>query len=392
METTAPQSATATVLPLQPRPVPAARASVPRAERPLGFYDLTLPELEERLRAMGQPAYRARQIFGWAYRQLATDYAAMMNLPAPLRAELAAVLPLSTLTPVRELTADAGETVKTLYRTGDGQLLETVLMLYPDRATVCVSCQVGCAVGCAFCAPGLNGLTRNLSAGEMVGQIVDAARAARARGRTLTNVVIMGMGEPLQNYAATLKMVEIVHDPHGLNLGARRITVSTSGVVPRIDALAEEPYQVNLAVSLHAPNDELRDRLVPLNRRYPIATLLEACRRYVAKTGRRVFFEYALMKGINDSDETARELAELLCGKGGQRPEGPLLCHVNVIPLNPVEVLPYERPDPAGIERFARTLRAAGIPTTVRYSRGLEIDAACGQLRAKEEAASAAAG
>lgn len=357
---------------------PRNHAATPRASRPRGLYDLTLPELEERLVAAGYPAYRARQVWGWAYRQLVGDYAGMRNLPAALREELATTLPLDLLTPVRTLTADDGETIKTLYRTGDGQLLETVLMLYPDRATVCVSCQVGCAVGCAFCATGLMGLTRNLSAGEMVAQVASAMREARQRGRALTNVVMMGMGEPLQNYAETLRFIRIIHDPDGLGLGARRITVSTSGIVPRIEALAEEALPVNLAVSLHAPNDELRSRLVPINQRYPIAALLEAVDDYIEKTGRRVSFEYALMRGINDSEEIARELAALLRGR---------LCHVNIIPLNPVDVLPYERPDPAGIERFANTLRAAGIPTTVRYSRGLDIDAACGQLRAKGEAA-----
>jgi 23S rRNA (adenine2503-C2)-methyltransferase len=219
------------------------------------------------------------------------------------------------------------------------------------------------------------GLARNLSAGEMVAQVVTAAREARQRGRELTNIVMMGMGEPLQNYAETMKFIGIIHDPNGLDIGARRITVSTSGIVPKIDALAEEPLQLNLAVSLHAPGDELRSTLVPINRRYPVAVLMEAIDRYIAKTGRRVSFEYALMRGINDSEETARDLADLLRGR---------LCHVNVIPLNPVDVLPYERPDPAGIERFVSILRSAGIPTTVRYSRGLEIDAACGQLRARE--------
>jgi 23S rRNA (adenine2503-C2)-methyltransferase len=305
----------------------------------------------------------------------------MSNIPAALRDALQTTSPLPLLQPVRTLTADDGETIKTLYRTGDGQLLETVLMLYPDRATVCVSCQVGCAVGCSFCATGLMGLARNLSAGEMVAQVVGAAREARQRGRALSNVVMMGMGEPLQNYAETMKFIQIIHDPAGLDVGARRITVSTSGIVPKIDALADEPYQVNLAVSLHAPTDEQRTALVPINRRYPIPVLMAAIDRYIARTGRRVSFEYALMRGINDSDETARELATLLRGR---------LCHVNLIPLNPVDVLPYERPDPAGIERFAGILRAGGIPTTVRYSRGLDIDAACGQLRAKEEAAHAA--
>ena len=363
-----------------PKPRPTTGRTVPRGARPVTLYDLTLDELEERFRDVGQPAYRARQVYDWAYGKLARDYDAMTNLPAALRVELAGALPFAAMTPVRELVTDDGLTFKTLYRTFDGQLVETVLMLYPERATVCVSCQVGCAVGCAFCATGLGGLTRNLTAGEMVAQAVDAARRAKELGRTLTNLVMMGMGEPFQNYAATMRFVGIIHDPRGLNLGARRITISTSGIVPKIDALATELYQLNLAVSLHAPNDELRSRLVPINRRWPVAELLAACDRYIAATGRRVSFEYALMKGINDGDEVARELAALLRG---------WLCHVNLIPLNPVDVLPYERPDPAGIERFAGILRAAGIPTTVRYSRGVEIAAACGQLRAQEERASA---
>ena len=349
---------------------------VRRADRPASFYDLPLDELEGRLREAGQPGYRARQLFDWAYAKLAPDYAAMTNIPAALRAELGETLPLAAMTPLRELVTDDGETIKTLYRTDDGQLVETVLMLYRERATVCVSCQVGCAVGCTFCATGLGGLTRNLSAGEMVVQTVDAARRAKELGRPLTNLVMMGMGEPFQNYAATMRFVGIIHDPNGLNFGARRITISTSGIVPKIDALAEEPYQVNLAVSLHAPNDELRSSLVPINKRWPVEELLAACDRYIAATGRRVSFEYALMEGINDGDDVARDLAALLRGR---------LCHVNIIPLNPVDVLPYERPDPAGIDRFAAILSDAGIPTTVRYSRGVEISAACGQLRGEHQ-------
>ncbi len=363
-------------------PQPAVtRAVAVRATRPRGAYDLSHSELEAKVLELGFPAYRGRQLWGWAYRQLATDYSSMANVPAALRDALAMDAPLSLLDPVRVLASDDGETIKTLYRTGDDQLLETVLMLYPNRATVCVSCQVGCAVGCAFCATGLMGLARNLGAGEMVAQVVGAAREARQRGRDLTNIVMMGMGEPLQNYAETMKFISIVHDPGGLDIGARRITVSTSGVVPRIDALADEPLQLNLAVSLHAPDDELRSQLVPINRRYPIATLMASVDRYIAKTGRRVSFEFALMRGINDSEQTAVKLAALLRGR---------LCHVNIIPLNPVDVLPYERPDREGIEHFANILRTAGIPTTVRYSRGLDIDAACGQLRAKEEGRSTA--
>ncbi|MFM8593428.1 MAG: 23S rRNA (adenine(2503)-C(2))-methyltransferase RlmN, partial [Chloroflexota bacterium] len=335
-----------------------------------------MPELEARTTELGHPAFRARQMWTWAYRSLVPCYAEMTNLPAALRDTLQERLLFTTLETVRDLTADAGETIKTLYRTSDGELVETVLMLYPDRATVCISCQVGCAVGCAFCATGLGGLARNLTAGEMVAQVVGAARQAKERGRTITNIVMMGMGEPFHNYDETMKFITIVHDPEGMNLGARRITLSTSGVVPKILQLATEPLQVNLAVSLHSPNDELRSRLMPINDRYPIAELMAACRSYIKQTGRRISFEYALMRGINDSDEIALQLAALLRG---------ILCHVNIIPLNPVDVLPYERPDPAGIERFAATLERAGIPTTVRYSRGLEIDAACGQLRAKAE-------
>ncbi len=360
---------------------PHSHALSPRAGRPRGAYDLSLHQLETQVLELGFPAYRARQLWGWAYRQFVADYSEMANLPGALRDAIADQAPLSLLETVRAVASDDGETIKTLYRTGDDQVLEAVLMLYPNRATVCVSSQVGCAVGCAFCATGLMGLSRNLGAGEMVAQVVGAAREARQRGRELTNIVMMGMGEPLQNYAEMMKFINIVHDPHGLDIGARRITVSTSGIVPKIDALAEEPLQLNLAISLHAPDDELRSRLVPINRRYPIATLMAAVDRYIARTGRRVSFEYALMRGVNDADTTATELAALLRGR---------LCHVNIIPLNPVELLPYERPDPAGIERFAGILRNAGIATSVRYSRGLDIDAACGQLRVRELGQSAA--
>ncbi|MFL5758214.1 MAG: 23S rRNA (adenine(2503)-C(2))-methyltransferase RlmN [Thermomicrobiales bacterium] len=356
------------------------RLATPRAQRPKSVYDVTLYELEARFEQLGAPRYRARQLYNWLYGQLARDYDTMTNLPSSLRQTLADELPIVVMAPIREIGADGGDTFKTLYRTADNQFVETVLMLYPDRATVCVSCQVGCAVGCAFCATGLGGLTRNLTAGEMVRQVIDAARRARELGRTLTNLVMMGMGEPLQNYAPTMKMVQILHDPRGLNFGARRMTISTSGIVPKIDALAEEPYQVNLAISIHAPNDELRSRLVPINNRYPVAELIASVKRYIAKTGRRVSFEYALMKGINDDDRTARDFAKLLRG---------MLCHVNVIPLNPVDVLPYERPSREDIDRFAATLQAAGIPTTVRYSRGIDIAAACGQLRAEHTMAEA---
>src|SRR4051812_30943312 len=289
---------------------PRPRAGVPRRARPASVYDLNANDLKRVIGDLGVPAYRARQIARWLYEpdRLVTSFEAMTDLPKQLRETLSASLKISVLEPVREFRTDNGDTIKTLYRTVDGQFVETVLMLYADRSTVCVSCQVGCAVGCAFCATGLGGLNRNLSAGEIVEQTINAARRARELGRPLTILVMMGMGEPLQNYAETMKFVRVLNDSSGFNFGARRITISTSGIVPRIDALAGEGLQINLAVSLHAPNDALRETLVPINKRWPIATLLESVDRYVAKTGRRVSFEYALMGGINDSDEIAAEL------------------------------------------------------------------------------------
>jgi 23S rRNA (adenine2503-C2)-methyltransferase len=347
-----------------------------RPTRPLGLFDLTLDELIVWMKEHGQPAYRAKQIYAFAYKQLVNSYDQMTNLPNSLRSTLAEELPMGTMQTVNEVQTSNGDTVKTLYETATGDLVETVLMLYESRATVCVSCQVGCAVGCAFCATGLMGLDRNLTTGEMVVQVLGAARGAKARGRSLSNLVMMGMGEPFHNYPATIKLLRILNDPDGFGMGARRMTISTSGVVPFIDRLADEPLQINLAVSLHAPNDELRSSLVPINRKHPVGELMEALDRYTDKTGRRVSFEYALMSGINDSDEIADEFARLIRGR---------LCHVNLIPLNPVSVLPYERPTPERIERFASRVAVSGIPVTVRYSRGVDISAACGQLRVEHQ-------
>ncbi len=341
---------------------------------PTTLYDLSLTELTDLLQRDGQPAYRARQIYQGAYQHQVESYDQMTTLPAPLRAHLATSIPFDALTLEQVYEADDGETLKMLYRTPDDQLIETVLMFYEDRVTVCVSCQVGCAVGCSFCATGIGGLQRNLTAGEMTAQVVDAARRAKTRDRKLSNLVMMGMGEPFHNYAETLKFIRIINDQHGMGFGARRITISTSGIIPGINKLAEEPMQVNLAVSLHAPNDALRSTLVPINHRFPVKDLMRACDQYIAKTGRRISFEYALMKGINSDDDTARELALLLRGR---------LCHVNIIPFNPVDMLPFERPAEADIDRFAQILSDGGIPVSVRYSRGLEIAAACGQLRAR---------
>ncbi len=355
----------------------ATPVEIRRARQPgTCLFDFSLAELTAWVVERGHQPFRAKQIFHWAYQRLADDYNDMANLPLKLREGLAADLPFMPLTPVREIWTDDGETLKVLYRARDGVLLETVLMFYPDRATVCVSCQVGCAVGCSFCATGLGGLERNLTAGEMVAQVVDMAHRASERDRPLTNMVMMGMGEPFHNYRETMKMVAILNDRAGLGFGARRITISTSGIVTFIDRLAEEPYQVNLAVSIHAGNDELRSSLVPINDRWPIADLIAAVRRYVARTHRRVSFEYALMTGVNSSDEHARELAAEL---------EDLLCHVNVIPYNPTPGAPYERPTPEGVNRFVAVLQESGIGATVRYSRGVDIGAACGQLRAQHK-------
>ncbi|MGE3796394.1 MAG: 23S rRNA (adenine(2503)-C(2))-methyltransferase RlmN [Thermomicrobiales bacterium] len=356
---------------------PRLRQADPQGRRrrlPDSWYDLTTEEVSARFAELGEQPYRARQAEQWTWKQLASAFGEMRTLPASLRAKLADLLDFDPLAVEQVYEADNGETLKMLSRTRDGLLVETVLMFYPDRVTVCVSCQVGCAVGCAFCATGIGGLERNLTSGEMVSQVIDASRRARDRGRSLTNLVMMGMGEPLQNYAETLTFIQAINDPDRHAFGARRITISTSGIVPGIEKLAEEPLQVNLAVSLHAPSNELRDTLVPINTRWPVETLIAAIDAYIRKTGRRVSIEYALMKGINSDDAIAHELAALLKKRH---------CHVNIIPFNPVDLLPFERPEPADIDRFAQILTDAGIPATVRYSRGLEIAAACGQLRAR---------
>ena len=343
------------------------------------LYDLLPEDLAAWLAARGQPRFRAAQIFGGVYGRLAAGAAAIPAIPKTLAAALDAALPLGVLAPVTNVTSADGRTTKWLFRTPDGCLIESVLMHYQDRSTACISAQAGCAYGCVFCATGKMGLERNLSAGEIVAQVIALARACRTAGRELTNVVYMGMGEPLANYDQVLRSVAILNEPACLNFGARRITISTVGLAPRIRRLAEEPWQVNLAVSLHQTTDAARSALMPVNRHYPIAELLDAVREYTAKTHRRVSFEYALMAGVNDTEAVADELAALLRG---------LLCHVNLIPLNPVaeavgpDGAPLARPTRAAAEAFAALLAARHIPASVRYSRGTEIAAGCGQLRA----------
>ena len=339
----------------------------------------------------GQPAFRAKQLAGWIYTSLVSDFAAMRNLPATLREQLEREASIAGPQVRAEVKAKDGRTRKLLLELADGRLIETVLMLYPAsgesraRATVCVSTQAGCAYGCTFCATGQMGFDRHLNSGEIVAQVLYFARELRAQpwqapdGETIdrvSNLVFMGMGEPFHNYDNTLRAVRILNMPEGLNIGARHMTISTVGLVPGILRLAEEPLQVNLAISLHAPNDEMRLKTMPVTRKYPIAQVLDACREYVARTDRQVTFEYVLLAGVNDAPEHARELATLL---------SPLhhLCHVNLIPVNKTAAS-YAVPSGEAIRAFRETLRAGGVSNSVRAERGDDIAAACGQLSTHE--------
>jgi 23S rRNA (adenine2503-C2)-methyltransferase len=347
--------------------------------------DLTKPELTELLAGWGEPRYRAGQVWEWLYQKLAADPAQMTNLSKSLRARLAAETVIDPLSVRYAQKSSDHQTVKWLFGLADGQTIETVLMLYDERRTVCISSQAGCAMGCTFCATGQGGLGRNLTPGEITGQVLAAARwLAQPPAETglaptaLTNIVVMGMGEPMANYDRVWQALHTITDPDAFGLGARHITVSTVGLVPGIRRMTEEPLQINLAVSLHAPNDELRSTLVPIDQRYPLAELMPAVHDYVERTHRRVTFEYALMNGINDGPELAHQMAALLDG---------LLCHVNLIPLNPVVGSPYQPSTPERAEAFQSILANAGIPTTMRLRRGIDIDAGCGQLRRRITAA-----
>jgi 23S rRNA (adenine2503-C2)-methyltransferase len=339
---------------------------------PSGPYDLSRSELAGLL--PGEPGFRIGQVWDGLHRR-ALRPEEMTDLPLALRERLSTAL-RPALFPVSRREADRGETVKWLWELPDGAQVETVLMGYRDRVTVCVSTQAGCAMACAFCATGQAGFSRHLSAGEIVEQVVAAVREARPR--RVSHVVFMGMGEPLANYDRTWAAIERIHDDLGLS--ARRLTLSTVGIVPGIRRLAGERLPVNLAVSLHAANDRLRDRLVPVNRRYPLDRLREACAAYVDASGRRLSFEWALIDGVNDSVADAGELAAFA---------RPLGAHVNLIPLNPTPGYPVRGTPRSGVVRFREELDAAGVNATVRVTRGVEIDAACGQLAA---AAAAAAG
>jgi 23S rRNA (adenine2503-C2)-methyltransferase len=344
-----------------------------RGKPPRHLADLDLAERRAAVVAAGEPAYRADQLSRHYFGRTVTDPADMTDLPAASRDRLAEVLLPPLLTEVRTQECDDGETRKTLWRLHDGALVESVFMRYPNRVTMCVSSQAGCGMACPFCATGQAGLTRNLSTAEIVEQIVRGGRGE------VDNIVFMGMGEPLANYPALSRALRRITDPSpaGLGIGQRHVTVSTVGLVPAIDRLIAEDLQVTLAVSLHAPDDELRDTLVPVNTRWKVAEVLDAAWRYAGATGRRVSIEYAMIRDINDQPHRAKLLGQLLKGK---------LVHVNLIPLNPTPGSVWTASEPGREQEFVKVLRAAGVATTVRDTRGREIDGACGQLAAETTA------
>ena len=320
---------------------------------------------------LGEPTFRAKQIWHAVYVDLVADPMEISTLSKPLRQKLADSFSFKSLTPSRTLASADKQTIKTLFSLPDEHAIEAVLMYYDERQTLCISTQAGCAMNCVFCATGQMGFKRNLSAGEIIEQVLYYARLLKTENKVVTNVVVMGMGEPFSNYEATLTAIDRLNDPDGLNLGARRFTISTVGLVPMINRFAGEKRQVNLAVSLHAANNELRSSLLPINKRFPLAQLIQACRDYVDQTGRRITFEWALINGVNDRDSDAYELAALLKG---------LLCHVNIIPLNPTNKFNGQATTRERAEIFKSILDAKGIPCTIRLRRGIDIQAGCGQL------------
>ena len=356
---------------------------------------LTLPQLQQWFAERGEATFRAKQVYQWLYHQLVTDFESMTNLPTALRQRLAQEACIGPMVVRSELHSKDDRTRKILLELADGKLIESVLMLYPPlgessaRATVCVSSQAGCAFGCTFCATGQMGFDRHLSAGEIVAQVLHFARELRATPWSapglpgskaidhITNIVLMGMGEPLHNYQNVLQALRILNSADGFNLGARHMTVSTVGLVPAIRKLAQEPLQVNLAISLHAPTDESRSQTMPVNRKYPLEDLLAACQDYISATGRQVTFEYVLLSGVNDTPERARQLAQLL---------KPLkqFAHVNCIPVNTTSA-DYRPPGPDAIRAFRAILFENGVSNSVRAERGDDIAAACGQLRTRFE-------
>lgn len=336
----------------------------------IDLLSLTLKEIEEVLTDMGEKKFRGKQIFQWINKGV-KSFDEMTNLSKNLRDQLAERTYITNVKIEKKLVSSMDGTIKYLFLLEDCNIIEGVVMKYHHGLTACISTQVGCAMGCTFCASTLEGLVRNLRAGEMIDQILTMQEDT---GERISNIVLMGSGEPLHNYDETINFLKIINDENGLNIGNRHITLSTSGLVPQIKTLADLQIPINLAISLHAPNDELRQQTMPVAKKYAIDELIDSCRYYIEKTGRRITFEYALIKGVNDRDNDARELGDLLRG---------MLCHVNLIPVNNVDERGYKKPSTESIHQFQNILKKAGIETTVRREMGSDINAACGQLRRK---------
>ena len=342
------------------------------------IYDLDYVELEQLLGELGQPTYRAKQVWQGLYQQYWNTPEKFTTLPKNLREELSQKIKFESIKPIKYLDSSDGQTRKTLFQLHDNRVIEAVLMKYDpsthksgERRTLCISSQAGCAMGCVFCATGQMGFKRHLTSGEIVAQVMYYARMLAEQGENVTNVVLMGMGEPFHNYDNVMDAIDRLNDSEGYHLGAWRFTISTVGLVSKIRQFANEKRQVNLAISLHAVDDEERSLIMPVNKRNNISKLLEVCRYYVDQTGRRITFEWALINGVNDSEEVARRLAARLKG---------LICHVNAIPLNPTTGYDGQATDRQRAGRFKEILEQAGIPCTIRMRRGIDIQAGCGQL------------
>jgi len=341
------------------------------------IYNYNLDDWQDWLEGQGQPKFRAAQVFDWLYKKRVETVEEMTNLPQNLRDLLAANFNFTTLKERRKQVASKDKTTKFLFEMADGNLIETVLMYHKYGCSVCVTTQVGCRIGCKFCASTLNGLIRNLEAGEIIAQVLKVQKHLDETDERVSHIVVMGIGEPFENYGALSKFIHVVNHDKGLNIGSRHITVSTSGIVPRIYDFTNDHPQVAFAISLHAPNDELRTSLMPVNRAYPLEKLMEASRHYIKTTNRRLTFEYGLIKNVNDTVECAKELSRLLKGMN---------CHVNLIPINYVPERGFDKTPVEHINKFEEILNKNGVNATVRREMGSDIDAACGQLRAKEGA------
>ena len=336
----------------------------------MNLKSLTLPELTATVKELGQPAFRGKQIYTWLHKGV-RSYDEMSNLPKALRDQLEEKFPIHPPKVVRKQESSRDGTIKYLWELHDGNCVETVLMRYHYGNTVCISTEVGCAMGCAFCASTLGGLVRRLEPYEMLDQVLFTQIDS---GLPVSHIVLMGIGEPLDNFDNVMRFLELVNSPEGMNISMRHISLSTCGLVPKIDLLAEKKLQISLAISLHGPNDEIRGRIMPVNKAYPLDQLIPACRRYYAATSRRLHFEYSMIDGVNDREQDARELLKLLKG---------LPAHVNMIPLNRVEESPFQPSSKAAVAKFQKILEDGGITATVRRTLGGDIDASCGQLRRK---------